>query len=100
MRASLLASLPYMMAEPTAFRWLCLQESLLKAPNTVEAYARGIDDWLRFCRQNDVSPTEASREIRLCMFGILISPAIWRLPAFVIDSLSFDYIVTTCEKKD
>ena len=63
MRASLLASLPYMMAEPTAFRWLCLQESLLKAPNTVEAYARGIDDWLRFCRQNDVSPTEASREI-------------------------------------
>lgn len=25
MRASLLASLPYMMAEPTAFRWLCLQ---------------------------------------------------------------------------
>ncbi|UYW75662.1 site-specific integrase [Pseudocitrobacter faecalis] len=51
------------MAEPTAFRWLCLQESLLKAPNTVEAYARGIDDWLRFCRQNDVSPTEASREI-------------------------------------
>ncbi|MGK4383373.1 hypothetical protein [Citrobacter youngae] len=48
MRASLLASLPYMMAEPTAFRWLCLQESLLKAPNTVEAYARGIDDWLRF----------------------------------------------------
>lgn len=63
MRASLLASLPYMMAEPTAFRWLCLQESLLKAPNTVEAYARGIDDWLRFCHQNDVSPTEASREI-------------------------------------
>lgn len=52
-----------MMAEPTAFSWLCLQESLLKAPNTVEAYARGVDDWLRFCHQNDVSPTEASREI-------------------------------------
>ncbi len=36
MRASLLTSLPCMMAEPTAFSWLCLQESLLKAPNTVE----------------------------------------------------------------
>ncbi|EGX5147607.1 site-specific integrase, partial [Salmonella enterica] len=63
MRASLLTSLPCMMAEPTAFSWLCLQESLLKAPNTVEAYARGVDDWLHFCHQNDVSPTEASREI-------------------------------------
>lgn len=63
MRASLLTSLPCMMAEPTAFSWLCLQESLLKAPNTVEAYARGVNDWLRFCHQNDVSPTEASREI-------------------------------------
>jgi hypothetical protein len=99
MRVSLLASLPYMMAEPTAFRWLCLQESLLKAPNTVEAYARGIDDWLRFCRQNDVSPTEASQILALYVRHLNISRN-RRLPAFVIDSLSFDYIVTTCEKKD
>ncbi|MDI7491955.1 hypothetical protein QLY92_07580 [Cronobacter dublinensis] len=99
MRASLLTSLPCMMDEPTAFSWLCLQESLLKAPNTVEAYARGVDDWLHFCHQNDVSPTEPAGRFWLCMFGILMLPVILRLQVFVIASQLFGCIVTICGKK-
>ncbi|MDV5358263.1 site-specific integrase [Enterobacter asburiae] len=63
MRVPLMTSLPYLMAESTALRWICLQENLMRAPNTVEAYARGINDWLSFCYQRDVSPTAANREL-------------------------------------
>ena len=99
MRASLLTSLPCMMAEPTAFSWLCLQESLLKAPNTVEAYAREVDDWLRFCHQNDVSPTEASREILALYIRHLNVTRNLAAEVFVIASQLFGCIVTTCDKK-
>jgi integrase/recombinase XerD len=63
MRVTLMTSLSCLEAEPAALRWVRLQENLMRAPNTVEAYARGINDWLRFCYQSDVSPVAASREL-------------------------------------
>lgn len=63
MRLSLITSLLYLSAEPTALSWVCLQENLMHAPNTVEAYARGVDHWLHFCQQQHIKPVAANREI-------------------------------------
>ncbi|MBS0970814.1 site-specific integrase [Nissabacter archeti] len=49
MKQKLLAVLSFMAADSSACRWIALQEDLLHAPNTVDAYARGINDWLAFC---------------------------------------------------
>lgn len=37
----LLDALPFLSADPSACRWVCLQEDLLCAPNTIDTYARG-----------------------------------------------------------
>ncbi|ECP1951774.1 tyrosine-type recombinase/integrase [Salmonella enterica] len=49
MQKKLLDSLIYLAGDPSAYRWVCLQEDLLRASNTVDAYARGVNDWLAFC---------------------------------------------------
>jgi len=44
-------------------RWLQIQSDLGLAKNTVEAYGRGLDEYLRFLRDLEVGPTECNREI-------------------------------------
>lgn len=63
MRTSIVSSLPYLFAEPTALSWISLQENLLKASNTVEAYARGLNNWLEFCSISNISFLEINRHI-------------------------------------
>jgi integrase/recombinase XerD len=42
--------------------WVSLQVDLLRAPNTVIAYARGLDHYLGFCRRSGIDVTRAGRE--------------------------------------
>ena len=44
-------------------RWLQIQSDLGLAKNTVEAYARGLDGYLRFLRDLEMNPTECNREV-------------------------------------
>ncbi len=47
---------------PEVCRWLQIQEYLGLAPNTVEAYGRAMEDYLRVCESNTVDPHIATRE--------------------------------------
>lgn len=55
------ARYPAVAEEPCAQAWLSLQLNLGLAPSTVAAYARALDDHLRFCRQIAVTTGAASR---------------------------------------
>jgi integrase/recombinase XerD len=46
---------------PRAVEWLNLQVSLRRAPNTVCAYGRGLDDYLFYCSRAGIDPERASR---------------------------------------
>lgn len=41
---------------------MCLQEDLLRAPNTIDAYARGVNDWLAFCHSVALTAAVAGRD--------------------------------------
>ncbi|MBK0003967.1 site-specific integrase [Erwinia sp. S63] len=62
MQKKRLDTLPFLAADPSALRWVCLQEDLLRAPNTVDAYARGINDWLAFCHSVAQTAVAAGRD--------------------------------------
>lgn len=42
--------------------WLSIQANLGLAPNTIDAYGRAVDDYLRFSRDRQVDPAEAKRD--------------------------------------
>jgi integrase/recombinase XerD len=42
--------------------WLSMQHNLRLAPNTVEAYARSLEDYLRFCKREGVLAEQAEQE--------------------------------------
>jgi len=44
-----------------ARRWILVEVALGRARNTVDAYARGVDDFLVFCNRNGVTATAAAR---------------------------------------
>jgi integrase/recombinase XerD len=46
---------------PLAVRWLVLQRDLGRSPRTVEAYARSLVDYLRFCELHGVEVERAGR---------------------------------------
>ncbi len=46
---------------PLAARWLVLQQDLGRSPRTIEAYARSIVDYLRFCKRQHVDVVDAGR---------------------------------------
>jgi integrase/recombinase XerD len=52
-------------------RWLQIQNDLGLAKNTVEAYGRGLDEYLRFVRDLEMDPTECNREIIACFIRSL-----------------------------
>jgi site-specific recombinase XerD len=52
---------PFVAAHDTAKAWLTTETLLGLAPNTLDAYARGLDDFLHFCQKTDISPVTATR---------------------------------------
>jgi site-specific recombinase XerD len=47
---------------PQARSWLTIQQNLGLAPNTLDAYARALEDFLTFSSRNGVLPASATRE--------------------------------------
>src|SRR5947209_6416601 len=52
---------PFVAAHELARAWLSTETLLGLAPNTLDAYARGLDDFLGFCQRADISPVTATR---------------------------------------
>jgi site-specific recombinase XerD len=47
---------------PLGRRWLSIQANLGLAVNTIDAYGRGLEDFLVFCAQRDLAPETVTRE--------------------------------------
>jgi site-specific recombinase XerD len=45
-----------------AKKWIQLQIDFGRAPNTVDAYTRALEDYLSFCQQKTILPEAAKRE--------------------------------------
>ena len=54
---------PYVRAHAKARAWIELQHNLQRAPNTVAAYAQGLEDFLSFCSRSAVDADNAGRNI-------------------------------------
>jgi hypothetical protein len=52
---------PVVAVNPQARAWLRMHGDLGRAPNTVDAYGRGLEDYLRFTDRVGVRPEDASR---------------------------------------
>ncbi len=52
---------PFVAADALAKAWLTTETLLGLAPNTLDAYARGLDDFLGFCQKANISPATATR---------------------------------------
>jgi integrase/recombinase XerD len=52
---------PFVAADALAKEWLTTETLLGLAPNTLDAYARGLNDFLQFCQKADILPTTATR---------------------------------------
>lgn len=59
--AELLTRWPLLSAHDDAARWLQIQSDLGLAPRTIDAYARGLADYLAFCARDNVDVVSASR---------------------------------------
>lgn len=55
------ARFPKVASTPEGKQWLEIQRMLGLAPNTVEAYGRGLEDFLGWCKRFEVVATAASR---------------------------------------
>ncbi len=47
--------------QPDAVEWLRIQSDLGLSPRTIEAYGRGLADYLALCAQEDIEPVTANR---------------------------------------
>jgi integrase/recombinase XerD len=52
---------PFVAANALAKAWVTTETLLGLAPNTLDAYARGLDDFLGFCQRAEISPVTATR---------------------------------------
>lgn len=52
---------PFVAAHDLARQWLTTETLLGLAPNTLDAYARGLDDFLGFCQRAAIEPVTATR---------------------------------------
>src|SRR5438046_1330914 len=59
--ADVVSRWPAVSRQPLAADWLKVQVQLGLAPRTIEAYARGLADYLVFCERNGVDPLSADR---------------------------------------
>src|SRR5690242_33735 len=53
---------PALAAVPTALGWLTMRADLGLAPRTLDAYARGLSEYLAFCADAETDPLTAGRE--------------------------------------
>ncbi len=53
--------LGYDRAEEHARAWVALQSDLLRAPNTISSYSRGLDHFLLFCHRSGIDPVGIGR---------------------------------------
>lgn len=53
---------PYGSSSPHVKEWIELQSNMQLAPNTLEAYARGLEDFLSFCSRNHFDVLTVTRE--------------------------------------
>ncbi|MCR0984059.1 tyrosine-type recombinase/integrase [Roseomonas populi] len=53
---------PLVAAEPQGRSWLTLLDNLGRSPATVEAYGRGLDQFLRYCRAHGIDAPAATLE--------------------------------------
>lgn len=53
---------PIVAATPSAMAWLSMRADLGLAPRTIDAYARGLLDYLQFCRRSAVDPVTAGAD--------------------------------------
>jgi hypothetical protein len=51
---------PFVATHELAKTWLTTETLLGLAPNTLDAYARGLDDFLGFCQRADIPPVTAT----------------------------------------
>jgi integrase/recombinase XerD len=52
---------PFVAVHDQARTWLTTETLLGLAPNTLDAYARGLNDFLGFCERANISPVSATR---------------------------------------
>src|SRR5947209_15050082 len=52
---------PFVAAHDLAKAWLTTETLLGLASNTLDAYARGLDDFLGFCQKTAIEPVTATR---------------------------------------
>src|SRR5256885_16614767 len=52
---------PFVATDALAKAWLTTETLLGLAPNTLDAYARGLDDFLGFCQRANIAPVTATR---------------------------------------
>jgi integrase/recombinase XerD len=62
---------PLVAADALARARLSTETLLGLAPNTMDAYARGLDDFLGFCQKAEISPMMATRADLACYVGDL-----------------------------
>ena len=62
---------PFVAAHDLAKAWLTTETLLGLASNTLDAYARGLDDFLEFCQKANISPVTATRADLACYVGDL-----------------------------
>lgn len=62
---------PFVAAHDFGRAWLKSETLLGLAPNTLDAYARGLDDFLGFCQRTAVDPAKATRGDLACYVGDL-----------------------------
>lgn len=53
---------PLLAAHPLARSWLAIQFNLQLSPNTIDAYGRGIEDYLHFCARETILPETTTRQ--------------------------------------
>lgn len=63
---------PFAATHDLAKTWLTTETLLGLAPNTLDAYARGLDDFLGFCQKANISPTTATRADLARYVGVLV----------------------------
>lgn len=62
---------PAVAQDPLARRWVETQVLLGLAANTIDAYARAVQDFLAYCQRNDIKAQEATRDEIACYVGDL-----------------------------
>jgi hypothetical protein len=60
--ASLGERWPILAREPTALAWLVIRSDLGLAPRTLDAYSRGLSEYLVFCATASTDPLTAGRD--------------------------------------